>query len=210
MEQGNNHKFVCGLTQSGKSYFVKRAVLEMKCPVLYFNVQGEALPEKFFFVSSSEVDLFGIRQLVEDKAKVNLLFETALTGYKFTAGYLLSNLMIMADALELSDKNYMYVVIDECHLLSGWGLEAAKYVATAGLKKGIRLICVTQRPALCDKTLYTQAFEHYMFRLSPAEGAYMRTKGIDFDECLDLWEQGGAYSYCYYNGYVLEGREPIS
>jgi len=209
MKQGNNHKFVCGLTQSGKSYFVKRAVLQMQCPVLYMNIQGEDLPQDFYTIYTSKHDIYELRQLIEDDVKINMVYETQLKGYEVTAGYLLSQLMTMSDAIGLDENKYMYVVLDECHLLTGWALRAARYIATAGLKKGIRLICVTQRPALCDKTLYTQAFEHYIFFLTAAESAYMKNKGIDYEQCQELWKMHGDHSYCYYNGYVLEGREPL-
>lgn len=205
ISQGNNHVFVCGITRSGKTYFVHKAALSLKRPVLYFNIQGEDVPRQFITVKSADVDITQIIGLLEDGAKVNLIFSDWRTGYKKTAGYVLTELMQAG----FTEKNPVYVIIDECHLLDGDSLDRAKYIATAGLKKGVRLICVTQRPALADKTLYTQSHEHYIFYLSVSEKGYMKSKGIDYDKCLSEWTKRGKFSYIYYDGYDLQGRSKI-
>jgi hypothetical protein len=203
--RGNFHTFVCGLTQSGKSYFSHRAMLSLPDAVLYFNIQGETVPKGFVTVYTDTVDSAQLRELLNDKIKVNLVFRDGRKGYDYIAGYVMNMLM---DA-GFSENNPVYIGLDECHLLRGYSLEIAKYVATAGLKKGLRCIFITQRPANCDKTLYTQAFEHYIFFLSEAEGAYMKSKGIDYNKCRSEWKRLGEHSYCFYNGYELEGKKAI-
>lgn len=205
INEGNFHVFVCGLTQSGKSYFTHRALLSLKSPVVYFNIQGEKVPRGFVTVYTGNIEPQQFLEMLEDGAKINLVFSEARRGYDYIAGYILSLLMEAG----FSDTRPIYVCMDECHLLKGYSLEIAKYVATAGLKKGVRLICVTQRPANCDKTLYTQAFEHYIFFIPEGDAAYMRGKGIDYDSCKAEWERLGEHSYCYFNGYQLEGRKAI-
>ena len=56
LNQGNNHIFVSGITQSGKSYFAHRAMLSLPGAVLYMNIQGESVPKGFVTVYSSRVD----------------------------------------------------------------------------------------------------------------------------------------------------------
>jgi DNA helicase HerA-like ATPase len=205
INEGNFHIFGCGLTQSGKSYFFKRAMLEMSAPVIYFNIQGERVPPGFMTVYTDRIEMDQLVESLQDGIKVNLVFSNVRNGYTYVAGHVLNALM----ESDFDEDNPVYVVLEESHLLKTYSLEIAKYVATAGLKKGVRLICITQRPALCDKTLYTQAFEHYIFFITEADAAYMRGKGIDYDTCKAEWARLGKHSYCYYNGYTLEGRPPI-
>ena len=74
---------------------------------------------------------------------------------------------------------------------------------------GIRCVFITQRPALADKTLYTQATEQYLFYLAPSENQYMKNKGIDYNYCIDTWNKLGKYSYIYYDGFNLVGRSSL-
>lgn len=205
INEGNFSIFVCGITQSGKSYFSKMAMLQMKAPVIYLNIQGETVPRGFVTVYTGDINTVQLVEMLRDGLKINLVFSDVRRGYDYVAGHILNSLM---DA-GFSDENAIYVALEECHLLRGYSLEIAKYVATAGLKKGVRLICITQRPANCDKTLYTQALEHYIFYIPEGDAAYMRGKGIDYDKCRAEWDRLGKYSYCYWNGYELEGRKAL-
>lgn len=207
----NCHIFICGLTQSGKSYFAHRALAGLHDPVLYCNIQGEEVPRGFVTVHTSRADLEQLIDLLQHGAKVNLVFDDMGSGYNYTIADIIARLMV----LNFSRSKPVYVAIDECHLLSGKGLKAARVAATAGLKKGIRLVCITQRVSLCDKTLYTQAFEHYIFYIPIGDGGYMKTKGIDYDKCLAWWSSQGdiknkfGHSYMYFNGYELTGKNGI-
>lgn len=206
MNYGDNHVFVCGLTRSGKSHFVRVSMRESKYPVLYLNIQGEPVEKGFLRVNSDAVTGAQLVEMLRDtKAKINLCFRDTRKAYSVTVGYLMSLLM---DA-GFSSGSPVYVVVDECHLLKGYALEMVKVCATAGLKKGVRLVYVTQRPANADKTLYTQSYEQYIFETGEAERGYFRDKGVDFDRCRELWQDNGKYSYCYFNGYELSGQKGI-
>lgn len=211
LSEDNCHVFVCGLTQSGKSYFAHRALLGIGGAVLYCNIQGEEVPRGFLTVHTGSADLDQLVDLLKHGAKVNLVFDVMGSGYNYTIANIIERLML----LDFNRNDPVYVAIDECHLLSGRGLKAAKLAATAGLKKGVRLICITQRVSLCDKTLYTQAFEHYIFYIPVGDGGYMKTKGIDYNKCLAWWSSQGDiknkfnHSYLYFNGYELTGQKGI-
>ena len=203
---GDNHIFVCGLTRSGKSRFTRSLLVKSKYPVLYFNIQGEKVENGFMRIDAGNITSKQLIELLDEhKAKINLCFSDMRNAYRYTAGHLLDVLMMSG----FSDKNPIYVVIDECHLLKGLSLEMAKVCATAGLKKGVRLVFITQRPANADKTLYTQSYEQYIFETGEAERGYFKDKGVDFDRCRELWAKNGKYSYCYFNGYALEGYKSI-
>ena len=205
LTQGNNHIFVCGITQSGKSYFVKRALDELPGAVLYMNIQDEDVPPRFVPVFADNIDYDMLRELLGKGLKIDLHFSDANKAYTFAAGYVLNRLI----SDNFNPSRPVYVAIDECHILRGYSLLAAKNAATMGLKKGVRCIFITQRPANSDKTLYTQASEQYIFYCAPSEKAYFKGKGLDYDECVPLWGDPHAHNYIFYNGYELSPRDAI-
>ena len=202
----SNHHFICGLTRSGKSYFAQKALLQKPAGVLYMNIQGEDLDPRFMTVRTDEIQFIQLLEALHEGVKIDLQFANQKMAYEGTAGYILEKL---TQSGGFDEYRPVYVAVDECHLLTGPSREAARMVSTAGLKKGIRCVWITQRPALCDKTIYTQALEHYIFYIPPADKEYMRTKGLDYDKCLELWGPAGSHQYVYYNGRDLIGRPAI-
>lgn len=205
INEGNFHVFVCGLTQSGKSYFVKNAMLGLSVGAVYLNIQGERVPRGFVTVYADRVEPDQFFDMLRDGVKINLVFTKA----RLATSYLVGGILNMLMEAGFTDENPIYVGLEECHLLSGYSLEIAEYVSTSGLKNGIRLISITQRPARCSKQIYSLAFEHYIFYVSEADREYMRNKGIDYDACRELWGDPRAHRYVYFNGYALEGRQAI-
>lgn len=203
LSQNNGHIFICGQTRSGKTYFAGRALRQLKYPVLFFNIQDEKLPG-FMKVAVDNIDFTQLLEVLKAGEKIDLRFPPGMRLIMINriVGYILDQLMVSGFA----EKNPVYVALDECHTLDGPGKISAIQVATRGLSRGIRAVFITQRPALCDKTLYTQATEQYLFYLSPAENQYIKNKGLNFEECQNTWHKNGQYSYVYYDGMVLEGR----
>lgn len=201
----SNHIFICGITRSGKSTFAQAAMAEKKCGVLYLNIQGEALQGSFLRAYSNLVEFETVLELLRAGAKIDLVLRDTRKAYTITAGYIIDRLM---DS-EFSEDRPVYVVIDECHLLKGYSLEMARAVSTAGLKKGVRCVWVSQRPALVDKTIVTQASEHYMFQIPQYDFAYLKSKGIDADACAEIWGGNLTRRYAYFNGFELRGYAPI-
>ena len=206
LTENNNHVFICGITRSGKTYFAKNAVAQIKRPVLFFNIQNEVLQDNFLEVNESD-DKDLIMQHLKNGGKVNFIFSTWCRSNHIQTiiGFLLRELFC-AGYTQIAP---LYIVIDEAQLLKDSGLNAAIDVATRGLSRGLRLICITQRPALVNKTIYTQAAEHYIFRLQPGEKQYMQNKGIDFDFCQKEWARLGEHSYIFTDGFKTEGRKSI-
>lgn len=203
----NNHVFICGLTRSGKTYFAKNATAELKFPVLFFNIQNETLPGKFLTVNEND-DLTVMENHLKAGGKIDFRFtqKCSLPAIQTIIGFCIRWLM---NSGEYSQVKPIYIVIDEAQLLAGEGLNAAIDASTRGLSRGVRLICISQRPALVSKTIYTQAVEHYIFRLQDGEKQYMLNKGVNFDLCKELWQNNGQYSYVFFDGFTTEGRAAI-
>ena len=206
ISQGNNHVFICGITRSGKTYFAKEAARRLRGPVLFFNVQDEELGAPFQDFGPFD-DPAQLWAQLRKGAKIDFRFYDLNSKQIMLVISSLIN-QIMTRRI-FSEKKPIYIVIDEAQILTGPGLDAAINASTRGLARGVRLISITQRPALVDKTIYTQAQEQYLFRLAPSEGTYLKSKGIDYDYCLTAWEQNGEHSYIYFDGYKIEGRPAI-
>lgn len=207
LTQQNNHIFICGLTRSGKTYFAKNATAQLPRPVIFFNVQNEQLPSCFLTVTEND-DLMQLEKHIKSGGKIDFRFtqKCALPQVMCIIGFIIRYFM---NCGAYSQEKPLYIVIDEAQLLSGEALKAAIDASTRGLSRGIRLICISQRPALVDKTIYTQAAEHYIFRLQPAEKQYMQNKGVDFWKLQEMWQKFGQYSYVYTDGFIQIGHSAI-
>ncbi|MFV0516771.1 MAG: AAA family ATPase [Aminipila sp.] len=205
LTERNNHIFVCGQTRSGKTYFTARALEQLHRPVLFFNVQDEDLPKSFITIKYNEVTTSQLMEALRSGAKIDLRLPLDIEQTNTLISHIIMKLM----GAGYSEKAPIYVVIDECHLLKNNGKESAIQSATRGLKRGVRCIFITQRPALCDKTLYTQSAEQYIFYVASSEKEYLKNKGLDYDKCKKDWEKLGEYSYMFYDGFILEGRKGI-
>lgn len=206
LSQGNNHVFIAGITRSGKTYFAIHAAAELKAPVLFFNIQDEECPAPFITVYEDKTSITQLLNELHKGRKIDLRFgDMTFTQIGAIINFLIKNLMLEG----YSEQHPLYLIIDECQLLSGVALDAAIHAATRGLKRGIRCIFVTQRPALANKTLYTQSAEQYIFHCSAAEKEYLKSKGIDFDYAQTQWKKHGQYSYIFTDGFVTEGRKAL-
>lgn len=205
LTQNNNHVFVSGQTRSGKTYWTARALEQLSRPVVFFNLQEEALPRKFITIDYKDITGPQLVESLRKRMKVDLYLPESVAAANNVMAYV-TDLLMKAG---FSEQSPVYLAFDECHLLKDRGLELAIQAATRGLKRGVRCIFITQRPALCNKTLYTQSAEQVLFYLASSEKEYLRNKGLDYDECQAEWEKLGKYSYLYYDGFKLEGRMAI-
>lgn len=202
----NNHVFISGITRSGKTYFATEAARRIRGPVLFFNIQEENLGAPFIDFNPFD-DPAQLRRALRKNCKIDFRFaDLTEKQIMIVIGGLIGRIMTERDYTE---KKPLYIVLDEAQTLSGPGLDAAIAASTRGLARGVRLISISQRPALVNKTIYTQAQEQYIFRLATSERQYLMNKGIDFDLCNQIWAQLGDHSYIYFDGYKTEGRAAI-
>lgn len=204
--QSNNHIFIAGITRSGKTYFAINSIAKFNAPALFFNIQDEETPAPWLTAYEENINTAQLLSELKKGRKIDLRFGD-LSENKISAviAYLINVVMTAG----FTEKKPIYLFIDECHILKKEALGAAIQAATRGLKRGVRCIFVTQRPALADKTLYTQSAEQYIFHCSSAEKEYLKSKGIDFDFALKTWAKYGKYSYIYTDGFITEGRRGI-
>ena len=205
LTQNNNHVFVSGQTRSGKTYWTSRALEQLSRPVLFFNLQDETLPRKFVTINQADITGPDLVESLRKGMKIDLRLPDSMVRINDVEAYVTQKLMVAG----FSESSPVYLAFDDCHLLKDRGLEMAIQAATRGLKRGVRCLFITQRPALCNKTLYTQSAEQVLFYIAASEKEYLRNKGLDYEECKQHWESLGKYSYLYYDGFTLEGRRAI-
>lgn len=207
LTENNVHLFGCGQTRSGKTYFFGKALAQLRRPVIFMNIQEEDLPGCFMTVRDEEVTGKQLLDSLKDGVKIDYRFpeKASMDRINLIIGHIIHMLMTAG----FNEQRPVYIVLDECHILKKEGLEGGIQLATRGLKRGCRGIFITQRPAVCNKTLYTQAAEQYIFYIPPQDNEYLKRKGIDYDQCREAWERLGDHSYIFYDGFKLEGRKAI-
>lgn len=204
--KNNNHIFIAGITRSGKTYFAINSAAALRAPVLFLNIQDEDTPAPFITVYENATNEKQLLAELKKGRKIDLRFgDVSETQISAVTAFIINSLMTAG----FNEYKPIYLILDECHILKAEALGAAIQAATRGLKRGIRCIFITQRPALANKTLYTQSAEQYIFHCSSAEKEYLKSKGIDFDFALKTWAKYGKYSYIYTDGFTTEGRRAI-
>lgn len=207
IDHKNNHLFISGMTRSGKTYFAIRALEEVPEGVLFFNLQNAEPTRRYITVNAETVGYHQIIRFLRAGSKIDLRFPRYWKMPQIMAVIkFLSQELLKAG---FSEQKPIYLMYDECQTLSKEARAAVRLTATRGLYLGCRCVFITQRPALADLTFYTQAAEQYIFQLGKGEREYLRQKGIDYDTCLNLWNQNGPHSYIYTDGFRLEGRPAI-
>jgi hypothetical protein len=205
----NEHTVVIGATQYGKTYATIKTLERLNEPVLFFNTNHvtEDLGKIWKLARPQNTS----RQLIhalQNGDKVNFMPDEDI----IKAGKQLKNIVDMVYQ-EGRGKVKFRFAIDEVHLFkllkSQEGQSALMRLATTSLGRGIPCIWISQRPALVDNTLYTQATKHIIFTVGKMDEAYMREAKFPMDEIraktngqkylfteFDQMEVKGAFKVC--------------
>jgi hypothetical protein len=175
----SNHTAVWGITDSGKSTFVKRVAHDADHFVLYWNPEEESVPGRRARSAAKVRELFanGVK-------KVHYVPRSGETeGFQEEFERLLGTVWEIGDQLKgRGDKapHWCLFVIDEAQTVAPQN-GAAPQVNTLlrrGRKRGIHAILSAQRPADVDKTSVSQCHYHALFRMSTFELDYLRRHGV--------------------------------
>lgn len=195
-----HHSFVCGMTQNGKTHFVRKKLQETKQPVIFFNPQRESMPG--FIEANKYHKPSQIMKALKMGKKINFITslddkETALELYFLTEQLF---------GAGLAKNNPVIFAVDETHIQNNYkeGKNALIKIANRGLTFGINAVFISQRPANVPYTIVTQADRHYIFKTG-FEKEYFTRKGIDYKEVARLIEQAGKYAYVEFDGISING-----
>jgi len=96
----------------------------------------------------------------------------------------LKEIKIIWELLCKLNKN-IYVYVDE---IQNWGTSRRNeydVYATEGLKRGVHIISITQRPANISKTLASQSKTHIFFDIGEFEAAYYKKHQLPYEKILN-------------------------
>jgi len=203
----DNHISVLGMTRSGKTVWTQKQLQSRKEAVLFFNPQQEKL-SRLYTRANKKSDLEAVFSILQDGGKINYIpdLDDEMAAKELH--------ILITQAFQLGqDGSFtscpLYIVVDEAHFYARQGKRNSDMIklATRGLRFGIRGVFITQRPALMDKTLYSQSRFHVIFK-SGSEGDWYKKYGIDHDQLVKRLDIGGKYSYMIWDSMQLKGAFP--
>ncbi len=202
------HSFVCGMTQSGKTYFTIHELQKTRQPVLFFNPQNETVKGFIKATRLDNIDL--IVKALKNGGKINYIPEFMGENADFVAS---CEFCMLVETLfgQFQKSKPIVFAIDEVHMLSNRKESkiALKRVANRGLTWGLNAVFISQRPADVPYTIYTQCDKQYIF-FTGMEKEYFRRKGIDYEDLKHrIGNQKEAYNFCVYDNVNLEGAYRI-
>lgn len=175
------HWCVFGRSDSGKTTLVREKLFRpAQTRIIVLNTQSE----HGFGRPAGDWD---IRLLRKPGAKINFELPRPSASEDNARRYNAFLAEIVDDCLEFGEKirhdgdrtTWVYIIVDEAHLLAP-KKEAKegeprplKLLATNGARYGVRYCAITQRPALLDHTVISQAGVKILLDLDDAEAPYL-------------------------------------
>jgi DNA helicase HerA-like ATPase len=197
------HTIVLGLTQSGKTYAVKKILSKSTNGVLFFNTQQENL--EGYINANKNTPFIQIAKLLRLHKKINYLPDTRLKIQFIEVDFLIN--MLFEHKL-FSKSNPINIVIDEAHLFEGRALDNINRIATSGIRWGLNGIFISQRPANLSNTLMSQSSHMLIFKTN-MEIQYFKNYSIPIEQILEEINKNGLYSFCEYDFLTITAYKKI-
>ena len=102
------------------------------------------------------------------------------------------------EKLRKMNKN-IYLYVDE---IQNWGdarINICDVFAVRGLKHGVHLVSITQRPANLSKTIASQTMTFIFFECGDFERKYFNTHKLPYDKIMDKLVKQEKYCWVIYN-----------
>jgi hypothetical protein len=185
------HKFITGMTRSGKTYLALQMMLAWRGPVVFWNPQQEYMDY-----------MYNVNRSLNTKMFVRLISKGCKLGYvpvdhRGAAERELSALLKLVLQAQEEVKNNVLFVIDEAQDYGD--TEAAQFIARRGLSRGITGIFTAQSAADVSKVLCRQAEQHIHFQVGVYDIEYYRRYHLPIDEMQRRLKEGGKYSFICVN-----------
>lgn len=209
------HVFATGVTGSGKTTLVTTTTRDVSFPslTLAFNYEDEPMP-----CDVQIKDPIELTDVIADSEGGHLSVEfVPSTGTAECLAELRSlqeQLFDLADALRAGRSKldpWCLVVIPEVQKVAPKKRDEgpANDLMRRGRKRGIRVLCDSQRPATVSHDVLTQCRYHAIFELSGYEGPYFKDYGFDFEEITD-WTESRPHRFVLARGTKWAPFEPLT
>jgi hypothetical protein len=199
----DDHISIMGQTRSGKTTGALRSLEKLKQGVLFFNTQQIEFP-KVWIKANKENEMISIVGALRQGKKV---------VYNPSREYRQQEIAILIRKLyEASEGQLLdiFLVVDEVHLFTKQALTSCEEVATTGIRWGIKMVSISQRPAKISNTILTQSTRFIFYEISSMERNYLEGYRIPFQSIYDGLTAGGKYSYMVFDGRNVEGAYKVT
>lgn len=197
----NKHLAIIGETQTGKTYLAQKIF--------------KTNPIKSLFIDIEDIgDIKGQRVLTRNNRED--VFDRTILKYHKVRYVPSSN-----DAVARREVRWIFnrlrklnvpicVFVDEIQHYGTARKNAFDVYAIRGLKYGIHLVSISQRPAHVSKTIMTQTSVFIFFDVGVFERKYFREYNLPYDELLYRFKDAPKYSWIVYEkGVGIKGPYKI-
>lgn len=193
------HKFLAGMTRSGKTFLGIKIMEGWHGPALFFNPQEEDVPGSF---------------LLADRYSSIKAFDTALRKGK-KINYIPSANEKVAEAELKSIVSFLHehwkgrnllFCADECQDFARQGTYSPLlFVARRGLRREIHGLFIAQSPADVSKVIVRQSIIHIIFETTAYDAKYFNDHKLPGDLIVQKLAKGGKHSFVLWNNRELTG-----
>lgn len=187
------HCAILGMTQSGKTVLAREIF--------------EAIAEAALYIDYEDLGEIQGRRMTRDTSIRELkraLSKRQRIRYVPEWGDAENDVRQLYNALTNCNEN-VYVFADEIQQYGDFTRNALDVFAVRGLKRGIHLVAISQRPANLSKTILTQINKYIFFRMQGAEKVSMGRYDLP-REIITRTNQAPKHSfYLYERGSGLDG-----
>jgi len=189
------HRFIAGVTQSGKTNHAISEAMKVKAGVLFFNPQKIKMPKSFININCDD-DMDIIKVMLSDGEKFNYILHHNDEAAKIEIDHICHKLFEYR-VKHVKDKcKPIVIVLDESHIfLRNNQRSPVLNIATRGLRYDLILWSITQSPSLTHNILFTQAQHKTYFKIEDEDIRYFKNQGIPMDEIQAQVRANGKYSY---------------
>ena len=199
------HSVIIGSTNSGKSTFAQHLFVNTPYKAIYYDVQEERNPK------SNKVVLLKSSFTLDALKK----FDRIVVYGKFKHDDRMSEIYNLVNTLFTLGRYYpkrkiwCNLIVDEAHEIARLHDQdnPLNLVATKGIRYGITLTAITQRPASLNNTILTQASNHFFFNINFYETPYFDKYKLPFDEIEEHIRK--EYHFAHWDGKQFTKYKPL-
>lgn len=193
------HKFICGMTRSGKTYLAIEIMKGWRGPVLFFNPQYEDVGPGFIDAG----------RWASTKAFYNALRAGKKISYvpSDDQGQAEKELASLVNFLSCRWRgaNLLFVA-DECQDFAPVGKSSPLlFIARRGLRREIHGLFIAQRPADVHNVLLSQSMQHIIFQINAYDKKYFVSYRMPGDLIEEKLQKGGRHSFVMWDNRQLTG-----
>jgi hypothetical protein len=182
-----------GMTGSGKSYSIRKILMQQGAGLLYFNTQHEELKgvQGKFTTATGKHTFAQIREAISRDKMINFLPSTdeQKCGDQLSA--------LVNGFYDHKVANPFWFVVDEVHLYNDHkqAIKAIRKIYTTGRKWGILGGSLSTRPAEVHNTIISMSRQKFIFYCDEWEQQYFNRYKLNYADMMKRITDNGEHSF---------------